>query len=223
MIVRKNYLCLSVFCPEPGGKVLAKSIGYNPVWEKNAPSSWARDPFSAPPVEDRLIVKLKLNTKDGNESELSVEINPWGAYRVERDGNSVPKITILAASSINREGWSSEIGIPLDDSNYDKSNSLIKISIEQVRSRRPKFPEFRWKLNKHEEYIEFNLPVETGTQQKVSDPIFSPPLLGNKETELHIGYVQTVPNIDIGWDDPFWQKIQGIFLPKNEPNPRKQD
>ena len=98
---------------------------------------------------------------------------------------------------------------------------MAKISIEQIRSRRPEFPEFRWKLNKNEEYIEFNLQEETRTQQIVSAPIFSPPLIGNKEPELQIGYVRAIPDINIGWDNPFWQGIQGIFLPRNEPNPRK--
>ena len=43
---RGAHLLLSARLPEPGGKVLARSIGRNPVWEKDA--------LGAPAVEDRV-------------------------------------------------------------------------------------------------------------------------------------------------------------------------
>ena len=42
---RGAYLWLTARLPEPGGKVLARSIGRNPVWEKDA--------MASPEVEDR--------------------------------------------------------------------------------------------------------------------------------------------------------------------------
>ena len=44
---RGGFLWLTARLPEPGGKVLARSIGRNPVWEKDAVES--------PAVEDRIV------------------------------------------------------------------------------------------------------------------------------------------------------------------------
>jgi hypothetical protein len=44
--MRGGYLCFAARLPEPGGKVLARSIGRNAVWE--------RDAVELPEVEDRV-------------------------------------------------------------------------------------------------------------------------------------------------------------------------
>ena len=216
IVLRGAHLCLGVFCPEPDGKVLAKSFGYNPVW--------AKDAFTSPEVEDRLIYKIMFKTTGGKDSELKLEINPWGALRLERDNKLVPaKGGIMAAAGITGRGWSVETAIPLDELNPDKSSAGIKISMVQVRSRRALAPEFRWKLQGPGEFVEFLLPRTIDKGKKIAAPRFSPPAIGNAEPPLQVGRVQAVPAIDIGWDDPFWKGTPGFQLPRNEPYPRKPD
>src|SRR5437016_3421653 len=77
---RGAYLWLTARLPEPGGKVLARSIGKNPVWEKDATAS--------PEVEDRIRWRLRYKSSAGLERNLSIEINPWGAYRTEDGGQA---------------------------------------------------------------------------------------------------------------------------------------
>src|SRR5262245_23034811 len=75
---RGGFLWLSARLPEPGGKVLARSIGRNPVWEKDA--------IESPEVEDRVRWRIRYRSAGGVEHDLSIEINPWGAYRTEEAG-----------------------------------------------------------------------------------------------------------------------------------------
>ncbi len=215
IVIRGSHLCIGAFCPEPGGKILAKSLGFNPVWEKNATSS--------PAIEDRLLYKIKFNTLGGKESELRLEINPLGAYRVERDGEIVSSTGILTAANINNKGWTVETAIPLNELNIHKLSNIIKIDIEQIRSRRPLAPEFRWKLLASNNITEFKIPKISEIESGIPAPVFSPPLIGNKEPALNVGYVQLVPSIDTKWNDPFWNGISGFRLPRNEPYPRKPD
>ena len=212
IILRGDYLCIGAFCPEPGGKVLAKSLGFNPVWEKNASSS--------PETEDRLLYKIKFHTIGSKESELRLEVNPWGAFRIERDGKVVPKSEILTAVDITKKGWNVEIAVPLKELNLYKLNNRIKIDIEQIRSRRPLAPEFHWKLSDSDKTTEFIIPEMSKIKSRIPAPVFSPPLIGNKEPALRVGYVQLVPPIDTKWDDPFWKNIPGFQLPRNEPYAR---
>ncbi len=212
IVLRGNHLCIGAFCPEPGGKVLAKSIGYNPIWEKDA--------YTSPYLEDRLLCQIRFNSIGNKESELSVEINPWGAFRVERDGALVPRTKTLTAADITKRGWIAETAIPLDEINLNKNSNNIEITIEQIRSRRALAPEFRWKLQDKSEFVEFIFPERNRFQKKLADPVFAPPLLGNTESPLQVGYVQVVPPIDTGWEDPFWKNVPGFQLPRNEFSPR---
>ena len=213
IVIRGSHLCIGIFIPEPDGKVLARSIGYNPIWEK--------DILSSPELEDRLLCKIRFNTTNNKVSELGLEINPWGAFRVERDGKLVPRTGILTAADITKKGWNVEIAIPLDELNLEKSVERMKINLEQIRSRRPSAPEFHWVLKNSKKYIEFKIPQPINIDRKISTPRFSPPLIGNSEPALKVGYVQLVPPLDTGWDEPFWQSVPGFHLPRNEPNPRK--
>jgi len=213
--VRGDFLCLGVFCPEPEGKVLAKSFGYNPVW--------AKDAYSSPEVEDRLICRFLFKSTSGKDSELKLEINPWGALRLERDNRLVRSTGILAAAGITRKGWSVETAVPLAELHLDESSAGMKISLVQVRSRRALAPEFRWNLPGPGEFIQFRLPGTTARDGKIGAPAYAPPLLGNPEPPLQVGRVQALPALDAAWDDPFWAGIPGFHLPRNEPYPRKPD
>src|SRR5262249_13134560 len=55
--LRGTYLCLAARLPEPGGKVLAHSMGRNPVWEKDA--------LESPDVEDKVVYALRYRSADG--------------------------------------------------------------------------------------------------------------------------------------------------------------
>lgn len=221
IMVLKNHICIGAFCSEPGGKVLAKSIGYNPIWERGAEYAYRGEPpLTSPPMEDRLQCKIRFTTIWGKESELRVEVNPFGALVVERDGKMLPITKTVASASITADGWVSETAIPLDELGLSSSNERIKIGIEQIRSARPLAPEFRWLLDTSEEYIDFLIPQKDEKTKKISNVIFSPPLLGNKEQELQVCYVQEIPPIGIDWDDPFWKSVPALKLSRNEPNPR---
>src|SRR5262250_2828061 len=81
---RGGYLLLTARLPEPGGKVLARSIGCNPVWEKDA--------IESPEVEDRIRWRIRYKTAGGAARDLAIEINPWGAYRTEDGGRIAPDL-----------------------------------------------------------------------------------------------------------------------------------
>ncbi len=215
MVIRGNYLCLGVFCPEPEGKVLAKSFGYNPVW--------AKDAYSSPEVEDRLSCKLSFKTSAGKDSQLKLEINPWGALRLERDNRLVPSTGTLAAADITTKGWAVETAVPLEELNLLKDSPEMKISITRVRSRRALAPEFRWNLKSDGEFADFLLPRMTAKEKKIDAPGFSPPSIGNSEPPMQVGRAQAVPALDSDWDDPCWRPIPGFHLPRNEPYPRLPD
>lgn len=79
---------VGAYLPEPGGRVLARSVGVNPVWEKDA--------LESPDLEDRLIVTI---------GEQVVEVNPWGAWRAPAG------LQVVAAARIDSSGWWVECAI----------------------------------------------------------------------------------------------------------------
>jgi hypothetical protein len=215
IVLRGNYLCLGMFCPEPDGKVLAKSFGYNPVW--------AKDAYSSPEVEDRLVCVFSYKTAGGRNSELKLEINPWGALRLEQNSRLVPSTGILVAAGITLKGWTVETAVPLDELGVHNSSPGIKLSLVQVRSRRALAPEFRWSLKGPGKSMDLLLPRVTDEREKDNAPRFTPPLIGNAEPPLQVGRVQVVPGVENDWDDPFWKRVPGFHLPKNEPCPHQPD
>ena len=90
---------------EPGGKVLARSIGRNPVWEK--------DHDGSPAVEDRVQWRIRYRSAGGVQRELSIEGNPWGAYRIEEGGQTTADLGITRSAQVTSEGWSFEAALPL--------------------------------------------------------------------------------------------------------------
>ncbi|GAG16745.1 unnamed protein product, partial [marine sediment metagenome] len=208
VVLRGNHLCLGSFIPEPGGKVIARSIGHNPIWHRN------------PPAEDMLIYEMKFIAKSGVESKLRLEINPWGAHRIMRNGELVQETKILIAANVTSEGWEVETAVPLDELNLDESSNRIKINISQSRCQRPVTPFLYWSLPSRDNYIEFFLPRKSNKKPSITAPRFDPPFLGPKDPPLQVGYVQVVPSIDTEWDDLFWKRVPVITLPRDEPNPR---
>ncbi|MBN2288006.1 MAG: acetylxylan esterase [Candidatus Glassbacteria bacterium] len=213
VLVRGGYLCLGVSCPEPGGKVLARSLGYNPVWEKDAHSS--------PEVEDRLVCDFSFKTQSGQNSQFRLEVNPWGALRLERDHRPVPSTGTLAAAGIGSEGWAVEAAIPLAELNPGRVSPELQVSVVRVRSRRALAPEFRWSLEGPGGFANFRLPRLTDMEAEA--PSYRPPLTGNADPPLQVGRIQVVPALDSGWDDPAWAGIPVFELPRNEAFPRRPD
>jgi hypothetical protein len=206
IIIRGDYLCIGTFCPEPGGKVLAKSFGFNPEWERDAGTS--------PPVEDILNLNLVYTTLGGEQTTFQLEMNPWGAYRIEKDGNLVPQSKTLVAARITYDGWYAEAAVPLRELNISSSDNKLKINIEQIRSRRALAPEYRWVSNGNNEF-------EVQATRSVSPPEFSPPFYGNNDLALKAGYLQKVPPLDAGWNEGIWKAVPVLELPRNEFNPHK--
>src|SRR5215469_1258168 len=98
-------LVLAANCPEPGGKVLARSVGRNPIWGK--------DSHGSPPVEDRIEYRLKYRAPGGVERNLTLAVNPWSAYRIQQDGEPVA-VDLQVAALVTNKGWSSEAVFPLE-------------------------------------------------------------------------------------------------------------
>jgi len=211
LVARGGHLCLAAFLPEPGGRVLARSIGYNPVWEQDAVTS--------PVVEDRLIIDLAPGPAESCHSALKIEINPRGACRLERDGHPVPASGILAAARISADGWYVECALPLDELYQGDQFGELGVAVVRFRSRRPLDPQFLWKSSAPDEYTRFSLERDKSAG-RIGQPAFNPPATGNTDPALRVGYVQAVPPVDFSPEDPFWKKVNGFRLMRNEPSPR---
>ena len=204
-------LYIGVAVPEPGGKVLAYSIGYNPKWEKNASTYFFDLDRLLPPTEDRMAIRIQFVEAGGVLCELKLEVNPWGALRVERNGVAVSNTSILSATLIDEEGWRIEIAIPIAELGLVASAKEVYVQLEQIRSRRPLAPEFRWQTT-------WNLEIPP-TDSFEGQPRKPSPAVS--EPELEVGRVQALPPLASGWEHPFWRAVPSLELSRNEPNPRR--
>lgn len=198
---KDGFVAIAAELPEPGGKVQARSIGYNPVWEKYA--------LTSPAVEDRIRIEFKMNQDGGGP--MDVTINPWNAMRVERGGKAVPVSRVLRAARISDRGWTVEVAVPVDEIGANRAT----LTVERIRSRRPLAAEYHWKSSP----VQLNMqPVSSSSYIQL--PAFDPPTIENQQPALEVGRVQKVPPINLPWNDPFWEKVPGFELPRNESNPR---
>ena len=185
----------------------ARSIGYNPTWESFA--------LTSPAVEDRVTFRIKGNPGSDIQSILEITLNRWGAMRVERDDSlSLTVKSFRQWRSLRGDGvWNS--AIPLQELCQLGIPESVWLSAERIRSRRPQAPEFRWRSSE---------PALTVTSPRSpSEPAelrYAPPAKGNQDPPLEVARVQKVPALNIPWDDPFWRKVAGFQLPRNEPHPR---
>ena len=196
---RGDYLCVLAHLPEPGGRVLARAIGRNPVWERDSPGS--------PPVEDRFRL-LVTRGPAGDGREVSLEVNPWGGYRLEKNDQAV-NADVLSAAAVTGEGWDAEMAIPLE-----VLGERPAIRLERIRSRRPLAPEFRWAWPGTGSEAVMELPAAPG--DPVERPGFAPPALGNREPAMEVGRVLAVPGMEPDWDNPDWKDVPAFQLPRNE-------
>ena len=195
------HICLTARLPEPGGKVLARSMGRNPIWDKDATAS--------PEVEDRIRWRLRYRRTGGVDRTVTIEINPWGAYRVEE------AIELLRSARVDRQGWTAEAAIPLQFLDLDWTKPVVEYQAERIRSRRAQAPEYRWKQSGA-----LTLPARTAIAWSAPPPEIRPPVAGNSSPALEIGRVPRLPPVVADWDHPEWQDIPSFSLARNEPDPR---
>lgn len=210
---RGAFLCLLAELPEPGGKVLARSAGRNPRWERDHPGS--------PPVEDR----LRLEWRHPGASQLSsIEVNPWGAWRLEHNGVEIRSPEPLVAAAVSSPGWTVEVALPVEHLSGSRPGRAA-LRIWRIRSRRPLAPEFRWSWpDRRSADRELEWPAELGD---APPPALHPPPLGNSDPSLEVGRVGALPPtpdpLDPSlprWDDAAWTGVPAFELPRNEPQPR---
>ncbi len=205
---RGAYLWLTARLPEPGGKVLARSIGRNPVWEKDA--------MESPEVEDRVRWRIRYKSSAGLDRELSIEINPWGGYRTEEGGRVTKDLGISRSAEVTADGWTVEASVPLGTFDLDWNAASVDWRAERIRSRRALAPEFQWQWPAGSGFVNFKL-----TKSGASQP---PPIrqvaFGNTDPPLEIGRAMRLPPVAADWNDPAWQAVPAFGLSRNEPYPR---
>ena len=209
---RGRFVCVAARLPEPGGRVLARSSGRNPVWEK--------DGTRASDVEDEIVWEFRYRTSAGISRTLTIAINPWGAYRVEEGGNVVATAEILRAAEVTAHGWIVEAAIPASLIDVDRAaGSTLEIRAERIRSRRALAPEYRWMWPAGAALSTLSLRPSTAVAD-VRAPDVRAPLLGNAQPPLEIGRVSRVPPAVARWEDPAWSGVPEFRLSRNEPLPR---
>ena len=136
-MVRRGYLCLSARLPE-SERLVAKSIGRNPVW-------WR---------EDLVIWTFHFHSSEGRNDSLTLSVNPLGADRVELPGASGDSQQgVRASASIGSESWSVEAVIPVA-----RLAKIGFVSAERIRAPRPDAPELRWHWPGVNDPQDFELP-----------------------------------------------------------------
>jgi dienelactone hydrolase len=212
LALRGDFLCLAARLPEPGGRILARWSGRNPVWE--------RDMLESPPLEDRVRYLLEYSSARGGQRHVTIEINPWGGYRFEAEGEEISTQEVLRAAQVSPAGWTVEAAVSLAALGWDAADGVgrsMRLRVERVRSRRAQAPEFGWSFPQGTAMAQFETPIAGD----VGPPTFRPAALGNTDPALEIGRVLRLPAVIADWDDPAWRGVPAFTLPRNEPYPRK--
>ncbi|MDZ7639243.1 MAG: acetylxylan esterase [Bryobacterales bacterium] len=186
---------------------MARSFGRNPVWEKDLPN--------APELEDRLAFRLRYRSIAGLMRDVTVEINPWGAYRIEENGKVAGAAMILRAATVNEQGWIVEAAIPLTllRLNRNQEAAQVQLSVEQIRSRRALEPEYRWAGTLPP------LRLAAGAEANGNPELRASPM-GNPRPPLEVGRVPRAPAVLADWLDPAWKDVPEFSLARNEASPR---
>ena len=152
---------------------------------------------------------------------MTVTVNPWGAYTIERDGKITQGAELEDAALVTASGWTLEAALPLSWFGLERTAGTtgIRLQTVRIRSRRPLAPEFRWYWPGAQSAGTMQLagPV---SGQGGGAPEFRPPALGNTDPPLEIGRVRHAPPIESQWDDAAWRGVPAFSLPRNEPFPR---
>ncbi len=224
-VVAGGYLYLGATLPEPSGRVVARSIGVNPVWEGGGEArgmtNARRMTYGGPEGEDF----IRFILRNYNENDWMVQVGPLGAYTVswrwtgEREWYiSDPKKCdrFLVAAWVGKTEWQVEIAIPLDQLGSARPGAL-RLEVERNRAERQGIPDewWRWPAEQPTAGVP-TLPNAGG----MPGPIYRPALLGNDEPPIEVGYRGSLPGLNSLWTDAGWKGVPSWTLRRNEPQAR---
>src|SRR5713101_2286679 len=89
-MLRVHSTLLTVFLATIGAAMCEETPRRNPIWDT--------DSLASPEVEDRVEYQLRYETAGGGKKTLTIAVNPWGAYRIEQDGQVAQGVHIQAAA-----------------------------------------------------------------------------------------------------------------------------
>jgi dienelactone hydrolase len=222
-VVAGHYLYLSASLPELAGKVVARSIGVNPIWEGGDEARQLQFPRminAAANGED--FVQFILGISGGDD--WMMQVGPLGAYSVKwrwtgetewYDGDPEKCSGFRVAASVGKNGWTVEAAIPLVELGSPRQGS-IRLSVERNRAERPDSPEEWWAWPGVQP--SGGVIWLSGVDQ--SDPLFQPAVLGNHEPPIEVGYRKVLPPLGADWGDPGWLDVSSLTLRRNEPAAR---
>ncbi len=194
-----RYLYVAARLPEPGGRVTARLIGRNPVWED----------------EDLLRV---VAGPDIGFTDRVVTINPLGAYSVERNGQFVHPDAdkYLVASSIGEKEWTVELAFPLNLVSAPGPEHIL-MSVERIRAARPGCPQLRWHWPRQGPVAK--VPIASDNWN-LPAPEFRPAPPGGEKPALEAGHIGELPPLETGWEDAPWSEVPAWDLLRDEPGRR---
>jgi len=222
--VAGRYLYLGAVVHEPEGRVVARSIGRNPVWEGGEEARNDAVPrritYGAPEGEDYLRFTLRIR----NENDWMLQVGPLGAYAInwrstgehgwfKRDPEKCDRF--LVASRVGNHGWSVEVAIPLDQIGSPRPES-IRLSVLRNRAMRPGAPSETW-VWPEDQAAGVVVSVLPGGQT-MPDPLAHAPWLGNKQPPLEVGFSKSLPVLEDSWTSPGWRDVPSWSLSRNEPS-----
>ena len=217
-----SYLYLGARLPEPSGRVVARSIGVNPMWEGGGEARGMTDArritYGTPDGEDYIRFVIRVYS----ENDWMVQVGPLGAYAItwrwtgEREWfTSDPQKCdrFLVASRVGKREWQAEVAIPLDQLGSPRPDYL-RLEVERNRAERQGTPDERWRWpDQQPSAAVATLPSTAGTQA----PVLKMVLLGNQEQPLEVGWRSSLPAMNSRWTDSDWKDVPSWILHRNEP------
>jgi dienelactone hydrolase len=210
--------------PEPSGRVVARSIGFDPVWEGGGEARGVTDPdrvtYGAPEGEDYVAFVIRVY----DENDWMLQVGPLGAYSVrwhwtgEQDWyTSDPKKCdrFLVATKIEANAWNVEAAIPLDQLGAPPGGA-IQLRVERNRAQRPGTPEEWWHWPEHQPTAPVGALRVVEGEQGLANPVYRPAVLGNDDPAIGVGYRGTLPPLQSAWTDPAWRDVAAWGLRRNE-------
>lgn len=224
-VVAGKYLYLGATLPEPSGRVVARSIGIDPVWEGGGEAQGmtraGRMTYGTPEGEDF----VRFVIRNYNENDWMVQVGPLGAYTIswrwtgEREWyTSDPRKCdrFLVASQVGKTEWRVEVAVPLDQLGSARPGAL-RLEVERNRAERQGTPNEWWRWPTEQPTAEVpTLPESSG----MPDPNFNPELPGNNEPPIEAGHRASLPGLNSLWTDAGWRDVPSWTLRRNEPQAR---
>jgi dienelactone hydrolase len=221
-----RYLFFSARLPEPSGRVTARSMGFDPAWEGGGEArreaNHRRYTYGAAEGEDFIRISIRVH----DENDWMLQVGPLGGYSVKWRWTgekewfpSRPEKCdrFLVATRIGKAEWTVEVAIPLDQLGSPQPGYL-RLGVERNRAVRPDQAAEQWRWPQQEPTGE--VPTLFGEAQNFPDPVLQPPLLGNREAPIEVGYRKQLPPLESGWMDPGWRDVPAWALRRNEASAR---